>query len=663
MYDPRTMTDAAVTAGDPAADPLSAGRAALARHAWTEAFDRFKEAEGIAPLSGPDLESYGQAAFFAGHGDERVDIKERAYAAYLAEGDAVRAGYFAADLANEQGMRGRMSIASAWARRAEGLLAELPETYAHGYLSLVRSDMARAQGDLAQAERHAAEAVEIGRRSGDPDLKAMGLTTLGTVKIGAGSATDGIALLEEAAISAVSGELTPITAGITSCQMISACRDLTDYQRAQEWLEATDKWCRSQEVSGFPGICRVHRAEIVALQGGWDRAEDELRRATTELKAYAAIPPMADGLYAIGEIRRLKGDSAGAEEALREAHALGRSPQPALALLRLGAGQVKSAQAAIDAALRESNWDQWARARLLAAKVEIAVAAGDVDPARAAADELATITSGYDSPALRAGTHEASGRVRLAEGDPSSAVDDLRAAVRLWREVGAAYDIARVRLALSRALRGAGDPEDADLELRAARDEFARLGAQPDLEKADRELQAAAERSAATEQVRRTFVFTDIVGSTRLAEELGNDAWERVLRWHDDVLRDAFARHGGTVVNSTGDGFFVAFGTAAAAIRSAIEIQRALAERRDEDPATPSVRIGVHTADAVMRGSDYSGIGVHVASRLGDLAEGDRVLVSADALAEAPDVAVANARELTVRGVSAPIRVADVDWR
>jgi class 3 adenylate cyclase len=658
------MSDAAGTAGDPAADPLRAGRAAFARRAWTEAYEQLATADAHAPLSGADLESYGQAAFFAGRGDERLDIKERAYAAYVAEGDPVRAGYFAADLANEQGMRGRMSIASAWARRAEGLLEGQPESYAHGYLALVRSDSARARGDLAEAERLAAEAVEIGRRSGDPDLRAMGLTALGTVKIGAGSATDGIALLEEAAIAAVSGELTPITAGITSCQMIAACRDLTDYQRAQEWLEATDKWCRTQEVSGFPGICRVHRAEIVALQGGWDRAEEELRRATSELKAYAAIPPMADGLYAIGEIRRLKGDIAGAEEALREAHALGRSPQPALALLRLGAGRVTSAQSAIDTALREPNWDQWARARLLAAKVEIAVAAGEVAPAREAADELARITAGYDSPALRAGTHEASGRVLLAEGDPVAAVDELRAAVNLWRAVGAAYDLARSRLDLSHALRGAGDAEDADLELQAARDEFARLGAKPDLDAADRELRAAADRAAATEQVRRTFMFTDIVGSTHLAEELGNDAWERLLRWHDDVLRDAFARHGGTVVNSTGDGFFVAFGTAAAAIRSAVEIQKALAARRAEDTSTPSVRIGLHTADAVKRGSDYSGIGVHVASRLGDVADADKVLASSDTLAEAGSgVASADAREITVRGVSAPVRVADVGWR
>jgi class 3 adenylate cyclase len=649
--------------GEGASAALVGARAALKRRAWEEAYERFVEAEASEPLAGADLEAFAEAAFFVGRGDERLDIKERAFAAHAAAGDRVRAAYQAADLASEQGLRGRFSIASAWARRAAGLLEGEPESYAHGYLALIQSDMARAHGDIEEAARLASEAAAIAERAGDADLRAMALTALGTVKIAAGSATDGIALLEEAAISAVSGELSPITAGITSCQMIAACRDLTDYQRAQEWLEATDKWCRTQEVSGFPGICRIHRAEIVALQGGWDRAEDELRRATTELKAYAAIPPMADGMYAIGDIRRLKGDLEGAEEALREAHALGRSPQPALAMLRLGAGQVKSAQAAIEAALRESNWDQWARARLLAAKVEIAVAAGEVAPAREAAEELAAITAGYESPALRAGTHEAKGRVLLAEGEPAAAADAFREAARRWREVGAAYDVARVRLALSRALRGAGDPEDADLELGAARDEFARLGAKPDLEIAEQELRAAAERGAVSEQVRRTFVFTDIVGSTKLAERLGNDAWERLLRWHDETLRDAFERHGGTVVNSTGDGFFVAFASAPAAFRSAIEIQRALAERRAEDPGSPSVRIGVHTADAVMRGSDFSGIGVHVASRLGDVAAADEILASADALGEAGELATSEERQIEVRGVSTPLRVAEIVWR
>lgn len=642
---------------------VRAGHDALARRAWADAFDLLTQADREHALSGRDLESLAEAAFFAGRGDARIEIKERAYQAHLAEGDRLRAAYLALDVASEHMLRGHASIAAAWARRAEPLLTDMEEGYAHGFLALIRSDMAKARGDLAAAEALAAEAVEIGRRASHPDLRATALTALGSLKVATGAATDGIALLEEAAISAVSGELSPITAGITSCQMIAACRDLTDYQRAQEWLEATDRWCRRQEVSGFPGICRVHRAEIVAMQGGWDQAEEELRKATTELKAYSAIPPMADGLYAIGEIRRLKGDVAGAEEALREAHALGRSPQPALALLRLSAGEVTAAMASITSALRDTTADQWARARMLAAQVEIAIAAGEVAQARSAADELAAIVQRYDSVALAAGKQEAEGRVLLAEGDPAAAVPVLRTAARLWREVGAAYEIARVRFVLGRALRMTGGEDDADLELRAARDEFARLGARPDLAAADAELRRAAERRSVTEQVRRTFVFTDIVGSTKLAEALGNDAWERMLRWHDDTLGGLFNRHGGAVVSQTGDGFFVAFESAPPAVACAIEIQRSLADHRANVGFAPPVRIGVHTARATVRGRDYSGVGVHVAARLADLADGGQVLISQDALDEAGTVRTLKPQEVTVRGISAPITVAEVDWR
>jgi class 3 adenylate cyclase len=656
------VSESPIPVGEPS-DLVRAGRDALARHAWTDAFDLLSRAEEEHALAGADLEALAEAAFFAGRGDARIEIKERAYQAYLGEGDRPRAAYLALDVASEHLLRGHASIAAAWARRAEPLLEDMEEGYAHGFLALIRSDMAKARGDLAAAEALAAEAVEIARRAAHPDLRATALTALGSLKVATGSASDGVALLEEAAVSAVSGELSPITAGITSCQMIAVCRDLTDYQRAQEWLEATDRWCRRQEVSGFPGICRVHRAEIVAMRGGWDQAEEELRKATTELKAYSAIPPMADGLYAIGEIRRLKGDVAGAEEVLREAHALGRSPQPALALLRLGAGEANAAMAAIGAALRETTANQWARARLLAAQVEIAIAAGDVARARLAADELAAVVDGYDSVALRAGIDEAEGRVLLAEGDPAAAVPLLRNAARLWREVGAAYEIARVRFLLARALRMTGSEDDADLELRAARDEFARLGAGPDIGVADAELRLATERRSGTEQVRRTFVFTDIVGSTKLAEALGNDAWERLLRWHDGTLGSLFIRHGGAVVNQTGDGFFVAFESTPPAVACAIDIQRSLADHRANVGFAPPVRIGIHTARATVRGRDYSGVGVHVAARLADLAEGGQVLISQDALDEAGTLRTSERQEVTVRGLSAPITVAEVDWR
>jgi class 3 adenylate cyclase len=562
-------------------------------------------------------------------------------------------------IAHGYSFQSKTSIASAWMRRGERLLEGMPESYAHGYLALLRSDAAKAAGDIDQALALAEESVAIASRTAHADLQATAASALGVLKIATGDTSSGFALMEEAAVAAVNGELTPFTTGTTCCMMISACRDLTDYRRASEWTEATERYCERQSVSGFPGVCRIHRAEVVAVGGAWDRAEQELVRATGELAGYNAIPPLADGYYALGEIRRLKGDLAAAEAALRQAHALGRTPQPALALIRLAQGNVRAAVAGIKSALQDTTWDQWARARLLPAQVEIAVASADHVLAREAAEELSRIIDTYSSPALEAGRRQAWGRVLLAEGDTPGAVREFRSAIASWREVAAPYEVAKARALLANALR-AMDEDAADLELQAARDEFARLGAAIDLATADKELRIAADRRAGPATARKTFMFTDIVGSTALAESLGNEAWERLLTWHDDLLRGLITAGGGEIVQSTGDGFFAAFDSAAPALASARAIQRALADHRGENQTSLSVRIGIHTAEASRRGSDYSGIGVHTAARVAALAEADQILATAETLTDAGDPAIGHLSEMALRGLTAPVRLAAV---
>ena len=656
------MTESALPTQSSEVDPLVAGRAAFDSHAWREAFDLLSSADRQAPLSGPDLESYSQAAFFVGQATFGLELKERAFKAQLAGEDQVRAAYIALDIAHDYGMTGRISIASAWLRRGEKLLEDKPEGYAHAYLALDLSEAARGAGNIDEALTQAERAVKLANTARHPDLQAAALTNFGSLRIAMGATSDGIAMMEEASVAAVNGELSPIATGIACCRMIAACRDLTDYRRASEWTEATEKWCERQSVAGFPGVCRIHRAEVVAIGGAWDRAELELRRAADELAGYNATVPLADGLYALGDIRRLKGDYEGAEAAFREANGLGRTPQPGLALIRLAQGNVKSAAAAINSALGDGLWDQWARVRLLPAQVEIAIAAGDPALARRAAEELAQIIETYKSPALEAGRRQAMGRVLLAEGDPAGAATEFRTAIRDWRDVAAPYEIAKGRALLARALRAVDDDEAADLELQAARDEFERLGARPDVILAEKELRAAADRRSGPLTTHKTFMFTDIVGSTRLAELLGDESWERLLRWHDDTLRALVAKSGGQVVNSTGDGFFVAFDTARQGIDCAIAIQRALADHRRTSGFAISVRIGLHSAEANRRGDDFSGVGVHLAARVAGLADGGEILATAETLGTAGDIAASDPREESVKGVAAPVSIAAVTW-
>jgi class 3 adenylate cyclase len=641
---------------------LTAGLDALGGHRWREAYDLLAQADREGVLGATDLEALAQAAWFTAQPDAAMEARERAFKAYSADGNRARAAKVAFEITREYVSKQKFSIAAAWAARGEHLLEGEPEGFAHGYQALSRSIRAEHDGDVETAIKHAGEAIEIGTRFDDADLRAWGLLQQGRLLIGGGRTDEGFPLLEEATIAAVNGELNPFVAGVAYCSMIASCRDTTDYRRASEWTEATRRWCERQSINGFPGICRVHRAEIVALQGALDRAEQELLQATTELAAYDATPPLADGFYALGEIRFRLGDLVGAENALRQAHSLGRLPQPALALMRLSEGKVTAAYGAIRSAMAETT-DRWARARMLPAQVEIAIAAGDPAAARASAEELGEISASYDSAALRASKQDSWGRVLLAEGDSEGAIQELHSAIGQWREVGAPYEVARDRWLLSTALQRVGRDDEADLELQAARGEFHRLGAIRDEAAADDALRAAAALGATPTIAHKTFVFTDIVASTSLAEAMGDEAWEHLLRWHDDALRAVFVDSGGEVVNSTGDGFFVAFDSASSAITCAMEVQRALAEQRRTHGFAPAVRIGIHSAVATRRGSDYSGKDVHVAARIAALAHGGEILASSATAAAAGSYPTTEPRLVSLRGVSGDIEVVSVAWK
>jgi len=645
------------------ADVLSEARDALGRHAWSEAFDLFSRAETEDRLSGDDLYGLASAAWFTGQADLSVEIKERAFQAFQSADDKVNAAALAFDLKTQYSYKGQPSIAAAWFRRGQALLEGEPESFAHGYLKVAQASEAANSGDVDGAMGLLEEAAQIGTRTNMPDLRALALTLGGSLRVGTGAVAEGFAMMEESAIAAVNGELSPFAAGVSCCNMISCCRDLTDYQRAREWIEATEKFCERQSVSAFPGICRVHKAEVVALTGAWAKAEEELMRATTELAAYNAVPPMADGFYAIGEIRLRMGDLDGAEEALRTANSLGKSPQPTLARIRLAQGKIKQAETSIASALADTTWDRGSRTRLLPAAVEIFIASGAIAAARKAVEELDGLVDSLAAPAMQGARHEAWGRVHLAEGNYAEALSSLRTAIATWRKVGAPYEVARNRVLLSMALRATNDEDGADLELTTALDEFSKLGAAGSLAETQRMVQAAEERLSPPVQARRTFMFTDIVGSTNFAELLGNDGWEQLLKWHDGALRSQFARSGGEVVNSTGDGFFVAFESARQALECAIAIQQTLAEHRRTTGFAPSVRIGLHVAEANRHGDDYSGMGVHVAARVAALGGAGDIVASVETLQEAGPSRSSESWAASLKGVQAPVEVANVLWK
>lgn len=162
-------------------------------------------------------------------------------------------------------------------------------------------------------------------------------------------------------------------------------------------------------------------------------------------------------------------------------------------------------------------------------------------------------------------------------------------------------------------------------------------------------------------RVLKTFMFTDIVGSTNLVEVLGDEAWDTLLEWHNTALREVFAAHDGEEISTTGDGFFVSFDSPEAAVAAAIAIQRRLAEHRRTAGFAPQVRIGLHASDATRAGSDFRGKGVHEASRIATLAGAGEIVASAGTVGDAQRTS--NRRTELLKGLSEPIEVVTLDWR
>jgi class 3 adenylate cyclase len=296
------------------------------------------------------------------------------------------------------------------------------------------------------------------------------------------------------------------------------------------------------------------------------------------------------------------------------------------------------------------------------AMVEVQLACGDVPGAAVAAERLAEIAGTYGTVLLSARAKTSQARVALAAGATADALALARAAINLWRDAGAPYEAAQTQQLLAEVALRLGDREVATVELDAALAVFADLGAARDIEAAQR-LRDRLGDAAVGRQVRRTFMFTDIVDSTQLVAKMGDEQWAAVLRSHDRTIRDLLARHNGHEVKQRGggDGFFAVFELAGDAIACAVAIQCALAEQRERAFA-PEIRIGVHEADALLSANDYAGLGVHAAARIAAHAGAGCILTSAATATSAGAHAVTPARDVAFKGLSDRVAVQDVMW-
>jgi DNA-binding CsgD family transcriptional regulator/tetratricopeptide (TPR) repeat protein len=465
------------------AKDLEHGRASYDRGAWHDAFEALRLADQAVPLDCDDLQRLGVVAYLLGRELEFERYFERLHHVQLGHGQPENAARAAFWLGLSLLFRGEPARSSAWIARGQRLIAQR-ECVEQGYLMLPGTERVLREGHAAAAQARASTAALIGERFGDAYLIAMARHVEARALIAQQQVAAGLELLDETMLPVVAGELSPITTGLMYCSVLEACTKVCALSRAREWTFAFSRWCdRLSEPVAFSSTCLVHRAEVLRSQGAWsDALEDACRACDRAARGNEKPPPAA--LYQQGEIHRLRGEHAEAEEAYRAASQLGYDPQPGLALLRLAEGQVETACAAMRRALHTTTRES-ARAGLLPSCIEVLLAAGEKADAREAWRELRELSEALDATALRAAAAQAEGAIELAEGRPAAALGPLRSAFEWWTHLDVPYEAARARVMIAIACDALRDRETSRLELAAARTVFERLCARGDLGRID----------------------------------------------------------------------------------------------------------------------------------------------------------------------------------
>ncbi|MEV7175175.1 response regulator transcription factor [Kitasatospora sp. NPDC093679] len=470
-----------------AAAVLTDARRSHGGHAWRDACELYAAADGGEPggLGVADLEDWGEAAQLLGRGEEASAVLQRAYLAREGAADVRGALRCAFWLAEVLAMRGEFAHAGGWLARAGRFAGSGPPCAEQGFLLVREAERQLQEGEHEAAFGTAGRVLELAGRFGDRDLAVLAAQYQGAARIAQERVEEGLALLDEAMVAVTAGETGPRVTAWVYCLVIAVCQDLQELRRAREWTLALDAWtdARPQFEGGYSGICLVHRSELLRLVGDWANAAVQARSACERLTRGFGEFLAGGAFYQLGEIHRLRGEWARAEEAYRQSGRYGCDAQPGLALLRLAGGRPEAAAGGVRRALAEAP-DRLARARLLPALVEVALAVGGTAEARAAAEELAAIAGTFRRPALDAQAAQAQAAVLLAgapTGARAEALTQARRAWRLWRDLDVPYETARARVLVARACRALGDEDTAAVELDAAAAEFARLGAGPDL--------------------------------------------------------------------------------------------------------------------------------------------------------------------------------------
>lgn len=542
-------------ASDAADARLTDARTAHDRCDWAVSREWFARLRAAGGLDVEDLVRLGTAQWWLGEVQESLEVAEEVYRRRLADRLVEEAAQGALELAQTWVTAGDTAIGQAWLGRARQLLSDHPRSRAHGYLAYVELGFG-LEDDAPLTEGVSREIADAGVRFDDPALRCLALVSAGLTAVHAGDVERGFDLLDEAMLPVLAGSVPAIWSGDVYCSVVHVCEALGDTARMRAWTEAMESWATplSRRFTYY-GVSRVHRLQLCSVEGDWGRVERELSGVSRELAPTHGWVA-GEGYRELGDVRRLVGDTAGAEVAYGRARDLGIDPQPGEALMLLAEGRGEEAASGLRAAL--TNTGELGRARMLPAAVEVALAGGHHEEAEQLAARLARTASRYASAGLAARADLATARVLGAGGDWDRALEHAERAGAVYREQHARYALAQVHEVSAVARRGLGDQPGAAADAATALAVYRGLGARPDAERLlgghlpggltarEVEVLACIASGAANHQVAEQLVISDKTVARHLANiylKIGVSSRTAAAVWaHDHGVSSRTAR-------------------------------------------------------------------------------------------------------------------------
>lgn len=457
--------------------PLVRARKAFEQGDWNLSLSTFSEADHIEALSAPDLERVAWCFLNLGRPGDAIPWLERTAAAHSLASDSVGAARAAVLLCQVHLEGRRATIAHGWRQRAKSLLAGVGPCREVAQFEWVTGRLALADGDFENALQHAETALSMARAIDDPDLEAVALIYLGHVCIARGEVQRGLALHDEAGAAVLGGQVAPWFAGLVYCGLIYICQNRGDWPRAAQWTEAFGRWSERSPTTIFPAVCRLHRAEVLALRGELATAHVELTEVKNELEISAPWA-VGDAERLYGEVLRAHGDLNGAEQAYRRAQVVGWDSCPGWAELLIERNDSAAAVRALEKAVEDPSWPCRQRRRILFAALSRALAlSGDSARAKEILNRALSIEDGEITPVQHGALERARAEIAAADGQLDDAIQILRATLRFWREIDALLEIATLHERLAELLLRSGDIDGARMELDAAEAQWKSVGA------------------------------------------------------------------------------------------------------------------------------------------------------------------------------------------